>query len=111
MLDNAEAVFTQIAACLQQRGLTVLTAFGGDDIVHVLPEFENEKEVRVLTASDFLTRCNQIGLPEMDRMQEQCVVQVLGKPELSNAIRFNELEELMNNFLQPQQEQQQQPEQ
>ena len=68
MLDNAEAVFTQIAACLQQRGLTVQTAFGGDDIVHILPEFEEETQVRVLTASDFLTRCNQIGLPEISRM-------------------------------------------
>ena len=31
-----------------------------------------------------------------------CVIRVLGKPELSNAIRLNELEIVMSNFL-PQQ--------
>ena len=66
--------------------------------MHVLEEFEGEQNVEVITADDFLTRCNEIGVPQMNEMQIACVMRVIGKPELSNAIRLNELEILMSNF-------------
>jgi len=48
-----------------------------------------------MTADDFLTRCTQIGVPELTQIQVACVIKVLGKQELSNAIRLNELEIVM----------------
>lgn len=54
-----------------------------------------------MTADDFLTRCEEIGVPKMTDMQVQCLNKVLGKPELSNAIRLNEFEILMSNFTMP----------
>ena len=36
--------------------------FGGEDVIHVLPEFDGDVNVEVLTADDFLTRCYEIGL-------------------------------------------------
>ena len=56
--------------------------------------------MEVMTADDFLTRCDQIGVPKMSDIQIACLMRVLGKPELSNAIRLNELEILMSNFTQ-----------
>jgi hypothetical protein len=76
----------------------VRQTFGGDDMIHVLEEFEREKNVEVMTADDFLTRCYEIGVPELEPIQIACLMRVLGKPELSNAIRLNELDQLMANF-------------
>jgi hypothetical protein len=67
-------------------------------MIHVLENFEGEKDVKVMTADDFLTRCQEIGVPKLDGIQVQCILRVLGKQVLSNAIRLNELEILMSNF-------------
>jgi len=98
MLDIAEAIFNMIAQCLMQRNLTVKQTFGGEDMIHVLEEFEGQENVEVMTADDFITRCYEIGVEELQPVQIACLMRVLGKPELSNAIRLNELEILMANF-------------
>ena len=112
MLDIAEAIFNQIAQCLMKHNLTVRQTFGGDDIIYNLPEFDGEKNVEVMTADDFLTRCYEIGVQQLDRIQIDCVMRVLGKVEISNAIKLVELEMLMSNFGPPSpREGEQQPEQ
>jgi hypothetical protein len=35
----------------------VRDTFGSEDLIHVLEEFEGEKDVAVMTADDFITRC------------------------------------------------------
>jgi hypothetical protein len=35
----------------------VRDAFGGEDMIHVLENFENEENVKVMTPDDFFTRC------------------------------------------------------
>ena len=72
--------------------------FGGDDIIYNLAEFDGELNVHVMTADDFITRCYDIGMPQLDDLQIQCLMRVLGKPELSNAIKLADLEVLMSNF-------------
>ena len=52
-----------------------------------------------MTADDFLTRCQEIGVPKLDGIQVQCILRVLGKQVLSNAIRLNELEILMSSLI------------
>lgn len=68
MLDAAEETFNYISQCLVQRHLTVRNTFGSEEIVHVLEEFEGEQNVEVITADDFLTRCYEIGVPEMNEI-------------------------------------------
>ena len=98
MLDIAEAIFNSIAQCLQMHNLTVRQTFGGEDIIYNLPEFDGEKNVEVMTADDFLTRCYEIGVAQLDQIQTDCLMRVLGKPEISNAIKLVDLETLMSNF-------------
>ena len=98
MLDIAEAIFNNIAQCLMMHNLTVRQTFGGEDIIYNLPEFDGEKNVEVMTADDFLTRCYEIGVTQLDRIQIDCLMRVLGKPEISNAIKLVDLETLMSNF-------------
>ncbi len=95
MLDAAEQIFQTIAHCLIEKDLDVRETFGNDDMIHILEDFEGEANVAVMTADDFVTRCYQIGLPQLDQIQVACIMRVLGKPEISNAIRLNELEILM----------------
>ena len=57
-----------------------------------MPEFDGEKNVEVLTADDFITRCYEIDVPQLDQIQIDCLMRVLGKPELSNAIKLVDLE-------------------
>lgn len=42
--------------------------FGGDDIIYNLPEFEGEKNVKVMTADDFETRCYDIGVQKLNEI-------------------------------------------
>ncbi len=98
MLDIAEAIFNSIAQQLMIHSLTVRETFGGDDIIYNLEEFEGEANVEVMTADDFITRCYEIGVKELDQIQIDCLMRVLGKPELSNAIKLVDLETLMANF-------------
>ena len=69
-------------------------------MIHVLEEFDGEANVEVLTADDFLTRCYEIGLRELTHLETACIMRVIGKPELSNAIKLQELKVLMDNFVQ-----------
>ena len=98
MLDIAESIFNMIAHCLMMHNLTVRQTFGGEDIIYNLPEFEGETNVEVMTADDFITRCYEIGVQQLDQIQIDCLMRVLGKPELSNAIKLVDLETLMSNF-------------
>ena len=69
MLDIAEAIFNAIAQCLQKQNFTVRQTFGGEDMIHVLEDFEGESNVEVMTADDFITRCYEIGVQELDDVQ------------------------------------------
>ena len=49
-------------------------------MIHVLEDFEGEENVEVMTADDFITRCYEIGVQDLDQVQIQCLMRVLGKP-------------------------------
>lgn len=57
MLDIAEQIFNMIVQCLVAQNLSVNDAFGGDDMIHVLEEFEDQTNVKVMTIDDFVVRC------------------------------------------------------
>jgi hypothetical protein len=57
MLDIAEQIFNMIVQCLVAQNLSVTDAFGGDDMIHVLEEFEGQRNVKVMTIDDFVVRC------------------------------------------------------
>jgi hypothetical protein len=35
-------------------------------MIHILENFENEENVKVMTPDDFFTRCGEIGVPQLD---------------------------------------------
>jgi hypothetical protein len=46
--------------------MSVRETFGNEDMIHVLQEYDGEVNVEVMTADDFVTRCYQIGLPQLN---------------------------------------------
>jgi hypothetical protein len=46
--------------------MSVRETFGNEDMIHVLQEYDGEENVEVMTADDFVTRCYQIGLPQLN---------------------------------------------
>lgn len=62
MLEVAENVFKLVAQTLYMRMISVQEAFGGDDMIHLLQEFQGETDVQVMTCDDFFTRCLQLGM-------------------------------------------------
>jgi hypothetical protein len=76
-----------------------LGAFDTEDLLHVLDEFEGDKNVKLMTVDDFLARCDELGLPALEDAHIQSVIRILGKPQLGNAIRLSDLETVMSNFM------------
>lgn len=57
MLDTAEEILNQLALKLIESGWTVHDVFGQpEEIIQIIPEYEDEKNVKVLTAANFLGR-------------------------------------------------------
>jgi len=46
--------------------MTVKEAFDTEDLLHILDEFEGEKQVKLMTMDDFLARCEELGLSNLD---------------------------------------------
>ena len=47
--------------------MTVRGAFDTEDLLHILDEFEGEKQVKLMTMDDFLARCEELGLTSLDQ--------------------------------------------
>lgn len=69
-----------------------------EEIVKVIPEFENERNIKVLSPSNFLGRVYQVGIQNLTQLQVACLMRVLGKPEFDDSVRYDELELLLENF-------------
>jgi len=54
--------------------------------------------IKVLSPEMFLARVYQVGLTNLSRLYVACLMKVLGKPELDDSIRYDELEMLLENF-------------
>lgn len=99
MLDTAELILSQLAQKIIQNGWSVIDVFGQpDEIIRIIPEHENEKNIKVLTPQNFLGRVYQAGIQNLTQLQVACLMRVLGKPEFDDSVRYDELELLLQNF-------------
>ena len=56
MLETAEQILNQLAKILASNGWTVNAVFGHPDIIETLPKVEDDVDVKVLSARNFLGR-------------------------------------------------------
>lgn len=82
-----------------KSGWTVFDVFGQPpEILHMIPEFDEETNIKVLTPQNFLGRVYQTGIKNLTELEVACLIRVLGKPEFDDCIRYDELEMLLENF-------------
>ena len=81
MLDIAEHILCLLAQQLINNHWTVHDVFGTEEIIRIIPEFENEQNIRVVTAENFLGRVYQAGIQDLTPLQVACLMRVLSKPE------------------------------
>ena len=97
MLDVAEVCFVRIAEILSKHGITVREVFQKYAVTEMLPESKTVLEMIVPTAFFEAIR-NDLGLRELSDLEAACMLRVLSKPELGNAIVLNEFALIMENF-------------
>lgn len=99
MLDTAEQILNQLAQELISNGWSVHDVFGQpDEIIKIIPEYQGERNLKILTLPNFIARVYQVGNQDLSQLQLACLMRVLGKPELEDGVRYNELELLLENF-------------
>lgn len=94
MLDIAEHCFVRIADLLHQKRLTVKEAFGE----HATQKRVKDNDFDIITANDFVESLKKYGLSELTKVEVDCLMGVLSKPQLDGYILLNEFALIMENF-------------
>ena len=97
MLDIAEMCFVKMADTLIKQGVTIREAFGKYAIPEMLPESKTVLELLVPEAFFEAVRA-ELRIKEFSDLEAACLLRVLAKPELDNAIILNEFALIMENF-------------
>lgn len=97
MLDIAELCFVKIADVLIKHGVTIREAFAKYAIPEILPESKTVLELLVPEAFFEAVKV-ELQIKEFTDLEAACLMRVLAKPELDNAIILNEFALIMENF-------------
>lgn len=96
MLDVAEHCFVRMAESLTERGRTARSIF----LKYSIPEqFPDGTVLELLSPIGFLEGVKEAaGIEDLTEIEAACLLRVLAKPELENAIILNEFTMIMENF-------------
>ena len=67
-------------------------------MIHVFPSYDNVKNVVAITALKFMDSMYRLGFSNINQLQIQCVMRVVAKPDLRNAILLEDLVTLLENY-------------
>jgi len=95
MLDIAEGCFIRMAETLIVKGRTVRAIFTKYSVPELFPD---RTILELLSPMGFLEGVKDLGLQDLSELEAACLMRVLAKPELDNAIILNELALIMENF-------------
>jgi hypothetical protein len=94
MLDIAEKCFVRIAEAILETGISVRMAF---QPFIIREEFEGEA-LELLSPIGFLEGVKELGVTDLEEVEVACLMRVLTKADLENAILLRELIVIMENF-------------
>jgi hypothetical protein len=94
MLDVAEKCFYRIAQELINKGVSVREAFAN----FIIKEEIEDMELELLSPIGFLEGIKELGVVDLEEVEVACLMRVLTKPNLENAILLKELVVIMENF-------------
>ena len=95
MLDIAEQCFMRIADLLHVVQKTVRAVF----LRYSSPEeFKDGSVLELMSPRGFLEGVRELGFEDVTELEAACLMKVLAKPELDNAVILNEFVLIMENF-------------
>jgi len=94
MLDIAERCFMRIAEAILEERVSVRQAF---QPFIIREEFEGEY-LELLSPIGFLEGVKELGVTDLEEVEVACLMRVLTKADLENAILLRELIVIMENF-------------
>ena len=94
MLDIAERCFMRIAEAILENSVTVRQAFAP---FIIREDFEGET-LELLSPIGFLEGVKELGVTDLEEVEVACLMRVLTKADLENAILVRELIVIMDNF-------------
>lgn len=94
MLDIAERCFVRIANAIMAADISVRRAFSP---FIIREEFEGDV-LELLSPIGFLEGVKEIGVTDLEEVEVACLMRVLTKSDLENAILLRELIVIMENF-------------
>ena len=100
MLDVAEKCFVRIAEAIIASGLSVRSAFQRY-IIREQVEAEDGADaetIELLSPIGFLEGIKDLGITDFEEVEVACLMRVLTKQDLENAILLRELIVIMDNF-------------
>lgn len=97
MLDIAEMCFVRMAEILIRQGITVREAFTKYSVPEMLPQSKTVLEL-IIPSAFFEAIKAELRIKELSDLEAACLMRVLAKPELGNAIILNEFALIMENF-------------
>lgn len=94
MLDVAERCFVRIAQAIINKGQTVRASFTN----FIIKEDIEGTTLELLSPIGFLEGIKDLGIVDLEEVEVACLMRVLTKPNLENAILLKELIIIMENF-------------
>ena len=95
MLDIAEAIFIKMADLMIEKGRSVRGVFTKYSTPEIFPD---HTMLELLTPAGFLEGIKETGVEDLQEFEVACLMRVLAKPELENAVILNEFAMIMENF-------------
>lgn len=100
MLDIAEKCFMRIAEALIAKQSSVRDAFKKHIIKQMASSDDGQppEELELLSPIGFLEGVKALGISDLEEIDVACLMRILTKPDLDNAILLQELIIIMENF-------------
>ena len=95
MLDIAEAIFIKMADLMIEKGRSVRGVFTKYSTPEVFPD---QTMLELLSPAGFLEGIKETGVEDLQEFEVACLMRVLAKPELENAVILSEFAMIMENF-------------
>ena len=95
MLDIAEAIFMKMADLMHEKSRSVRGIFTKYSVPEVFPD---RTVLELLSPGGFIEGIKETGIEELQEFEVACLMRVLAKPELDNAVILNEFAMIMENF-------------
>lgn len=98
MLDVAEKCFVRIAEAIIASNLSVRSAFQRYIIREQVEDQDGAETIELLSPIGFLEGIKDLGITDFEEVEVACLMRVLTKQDLENAILLRELIVIMDNF-------------